>query len=77
MPKLPVVPFRDLARIAESLGYVRVRQKGSHVMFRRADGQTIPIPDHGSRDLVRPLIHRIIKDMGLSIDEYVKLLDEL
>ncbi len=77
MSKLPVAPFRDLAMIAESLGYVRVRRKGSHVMFQRADGQTIPIPDHGSTDLLRPLIHRIIKDMGLSIDEYIKLLNDL
>ncbi len=77
MSKLPVVPFRDLAKIAEALGYVRVRRKGSHVMFRRPDGQTIPIPDHGSTDLLRPLIHRIIRDMGLSVDEYVKMLDDL
>ena len=77
MSKLPLASFGDLAKIAESLGYVRVRQKGSHVMFRRADGQTIPIPDHGSRDLTRPLIHRIVKDMGLTIDEYAKLLNEL
>ena len=54
-----------------------MRRKGSHVRFRRPDGQTIPIPDHGSTDLLRPLIHRIIKDVGLSVDEYVKMLDDL
>ena len=77
MSKLPLASFHELAKIAESLGYVCVRQKGSHVMYRREDGQTIPIPDHGAKDLPRPLIHRIVKDMGLSVDEYAKLLNDL
>ena len=77
MTKLPVVPFRDLAKIAESLGFVRIRRKGSHVVFRRPDGRVTVIPDHGSEDLYRPLVRQILRDMELSVDDYLKLLNEL
>ena len=77
MTKLPVVPFRNLAKIAESLGFVRVRRKGSHVVFRRTDGRVTVIPDHGSADIQRPLIRQILRDMELSVDDYLKLLDQL
>lgn len=35
MSKLPVVPARDVIRIAEKLGFVFGRQKGSHAVFLR------------------------------------------
>lgn len=77
MSRLPLAPFRDLARIAESLGYVGMRQKGRHAVFRRFDGRTTVIPDHGSHDINRPLIRSILRDLGLSVDEYIRLLNEL
>ncbi len=77
MTRLPLVPFRDLAKIAESLDFVRMRQKGSHVVFRRFDGRTTVIPDHGSADIDRPLLRSILRDLGLSINDYVRLLGEL
>jgi hypothetical protein len=33
----------------------------------------VVIPDHGSQDIMRPLI----RDMGLSVDEYNRLTDKL
>ncbi len=35
------------------------------------------IPDHGPQVIVRPLIRKIIRDMGLSVDEYNDLLDKV
>jgi hypothetical protein len=37
----------------------------------------VVIPDHGSQVIVRPLIRKIIRDMGLSVDEYNDLLDKV
>lgn len=54
-----------------------MRQKGSHVVFRRFDGRTTVIPNHGSDAINRPLVRSILRDLGLSVDEYLKLLDEL
>ncbi|GAB6059248.1 type II toxin-antitoxin system HicA family toxin [Desulfonatronum parangueonense] len=35
MPKLPVVSGADAIRALERLGFVAVRQRGSHIVMRR------------------------------------------
>jgi predicted RNA binding protein YcfA (HicA-like mRNA interferase family) len=35
-PKLPVVSGEELIRALEKFGYIRTRQKGSHVRLRHA-----------------------------------------
>jgi predicted RNA binding protein YcfA (HicA-like mRNA interferase family) len=43
-PKLPVVSGEDLIRALEKFGYVRVRQKGSHVrLYHSTETQRIPV----------------------------------
>ena len=77
MTRLRVVPYRDLRRVAESAGFRHSRTRGSHNVFQHRDGRTVVIPDHGSQVIVRPLIRKIIRDMGLSVDEYNDLLDKV
>ncbi|WP_371136142.1 type II toxin-antitoxin system HicA family toxin [Devosia sp.] len=36
-----------------TLGFERVRQKGSHVFYRHPDGRTTTVPDHSGRDLAQ------------------------
>jgi predicted RNA binding protein YcfA (HicA-like mRNA interferase family) len=61
---LKLLPYRDLARIAEAAGFQRERYKGSHNMFRAADGRIVVIPDHGRLVIVHPLLRKLIRDMG-------------
>ena len=77
MSRLRLVPYRKLRRVAERCGFVFVRRVGSHCTFERPDGRSVTIPDHGSQVLLRPLLRRIIGDLGLSVDEYNRLLDKL
>lgn len=75
MSPLRVVPYRDLRRVAERVGFVWKRCTGSHNTFVNTEGQIVVIPDHGSQVMVRSLLRKIIRDMGLSRDEYPRLLD--
>lgn len=77
MSRLRLVPFATLAKLAEAKGFQRARQEGSHNVFRNAEGKIIVIPDHGSQVIVRPLLRKILRDMGVSIDEYAKMLKKL
>jgi predicted RNA binding protein YcfA (HicA-like mRNA interferase family) len=74
--RLRLVAYSELRRVAEAAGYRWVRQKGSHSTFRNSDGRTVVIPDHGSQVIVRPLLRKLLRDMGLSLEEYHRLLDE-
>ncbi len=76
MSKLRLVPYRDLRRIAERCGFHWMRRRGSHNTFRNDAGTIVVIPDHGSSVIVRPLLRAILSELGLSPDEYQRMLDE-
>ena len=72
MAKLPSVRGRAVARIAESIGFVFDRQRGSHAVYwRDSDRRRIVIPMHGSKNLKPGTLRGIIADMGLTVDEFV------
>ena len=75
MSKLPVVPARDVIRVAEKLGFTFDRQKGSHAVYLRAsDRRRFVIPVHKARDLKPGTLRGLIDDMGLSVEEFVDML---
>jgi len=74
MTRLPALNAKILERILFNLGFERVRQKGSHVFYRHTDGRTTTIPHHTGRDLARPLLREILREIDLTPDE---LLDQL
>ena len=63
--------------VLRSLGFERVRQKGSHVFFRHPDGRTTTVPDHRGRDLARPLIREVLREIQLTPQEFLEALGEL
>ena len=77
MSRLKLLPYRDLAKVAQAAGFEWVRRRGSHNTFRSPDGRVIVIPDHGNQVIVRSLLRKIVRDMGLTIDEYNRLVDSL
>ena len=77
MTRLRLVAFAMLAKVAEEKGFHRARQEGSHIVFRNDEGKIVVIPNHGSQVIVRPLLRKILRDMGVSPDEYARILKEL
>jgi predicted RNA binding protein YcfA (HicA-like mRNA interferase family) len=74
--RLRVVPYRELRKVAEAAGFEWKRRVGSHNTFQDVTGRVVVIPDHGASDIARPLLRKIIRDLGLTIDEYNDLLDQ-
>jgi len=70
--RLPALHARQLIRILKRHGFEPVRQSGSHVILRHADGRRTTVPDHGSRDLGRGLLRQIMRDAELSVDDLIK-----
>jgi predicted RNA binding protein YcfA (HicA-like mRNA interferase family) len=75
--RLKLLSYRDLARVAQLTGFEWVRCRGTHNTFRAADGRTIVIPDYGNQVIVRPLLRKIVRDLGLTVEEYNRLVDSL
>ncbi len=71
MGSLPVLKSSEVCRILERLGFVNVRQRGSHVQYRHADGRGTTVPMHKGRDIAPPLLRQIARDIGLTAEEFV------
>ena len=72
-----MVNFKTMDKILRRLGFAAVRQKGSHVFYRHADGRTTTLPDHGNKDIARPLMREILREISISPDEFVELLEKI
>ena len=72
MGNLPVLKPREVVLLLETLGFIEIRQRGSHKQFRHADGRCTTVPFHAGRDISPILLRQIAKDIGLSVDEFLK-----
>ena len=71
MSSLPVLKPREVVRVLERLGFVEVRQRGSHRQYRHPDGRGTTVPSHAGRDIAPPLLRQIAKDIGMTAQEFV------
>lgn len=72
MGKIPVLNSKDVVKILEKIGFVEVRQRGSHKQFRHNDGRATTVPVHSGRDISPILLKQIIKDIGLTVEEFLE-----
>ncbi|MCZ7382784.1 MAG: type II toxin-antitoxin system HicA family toxin [Candidatus Methanoperedens sp.] len=77
MSGLRIIDARKMEKLLLKLGFQKVRQKRSHVFYRHSDGRTTSVPHHPGRDLARPLIKEILKEIELSVEEYNENLKKL
>jgi predicted RNA binding protein YcfA (HicA-like mRNA interferase family) len=74
-PKLPVVSGREVVRALQRAGFVVDRRVGSHVtMVNAATARRATLPVHGSEDLPPGTLRSILRQAGLTVDEFVLLL---
>jgi len=71
--RLPVVSGTQLITALAKLGWVSVRQRGSHVRLKHPDRSTaLVVPLH--RELKRGTLAGILRDAGIDRDELRPLL---
>ena len=74
MKRLSIVDFKTMEKVLFSVGFQAVRQKGSHIFYRHTDGRTTTVPNHRGRDLARPLIREILREIEMTPEEFRKTL---
>jgi len=72
--RFPVVGFREMNKVLADLGFQPVRQRGSHVFYRHIDGRTTTVPNHPGRDLTRPLVREILREIELTPEQFQEAL---
>ena len=71
MGSLPVLKPREVIARLERIGFIEVRQRGSHKQFRHADGRATTVPMHAGRDISPILLRQICRDIGISPEEFL------
>jgi predicted RNA binding protein YcfA (HicA-like mRNA interferase family) len=72
MGNIPILKPREVQALLEALGFIEVRQRGSHKQFRHRDGRCTTVPFHQGRDISHVLLRQIAKDIGLTIEGFIK-----
>ena len=73
MPRLSPAKPDEVVRVLERLGFLRVRQSGSHAVYRHPDGRWTTVPIHRGKDVGRGLLAKILSDAEISNEEFEKL----
>jgi predicted RNA binding protein YcfA (HicA-like mRNA interferase family) len=74
MSKLPVVSGVKVVKALSKLGYEVDHQTGSHIILRQKTEphRRLTVPNH--RELAKGTLRAIIREAGLTVDEFVQLL---
>ena len=69
MPKLPSASGKKIIKSLNKIGFIIVRQKGSHVFMQRGDS-TVTVPSNNP--VKKSTLRSILNQAGVSIDELVE-----
>lgn len=68
-PRLPTLTGHEVIAVLQRHGFAIVRQSGSHVILRHADGRRTTVPVHAGRDFGRGLLRQVMRDAKLTVDD--------
>jgi predicted RNA binding protein YcfA (HicA-like mRNA interferase family) len=71
MPKLPRISGAEAIRALERLGFVRIRQSGSHVFMRRGQDACV-VPNHA--ELKVGTLAGVLRQAGVVADDFIEKL---
>jgi len=71
MPKLPVVSSAEAIRALERLGFLIVRQRGSHIVMRKGSYGCV-VPNH--KELKIGTLAGVLKQGNVSPEDFIKAL---
>ena len=74
MARLPVLSGDDFANIVARIGFSLDRTEGSHMILIGPTGRRLSVPKH--RELGRELLRALIRDAGLTRDEFLRLMGQ-
>lgn len=73
MSRLPVISGTDCVKALSKVGFEVYRQRGSHIVIvRKSPPAQTTIPNH--RELDRGTLRAIIRQTGLTVEEFIELL---
>ena len=74
MDKLPRWPGRKIIRVFKKAGWVPDHIEGSHhILVKKGAEEILVVPVHGNKPIKVGLLKGLIKDAGLTNEEFLRL----
>jgi len=72
MTKLPPLKAQKVAKGLQTLGFEKIRQKGSHAIFHHQDCRRAPLPIHPAKTISPYLLSDILKQLEIEEGEFLQ-----
>ena len=69
MPKLPILSGAEIVNTLVALGFVVMRQKGSHIVLRRESSGCV-VPNH--KEVKTGTLHGLLRQADVSAEEFLR-----
>jgi len=73
--KIPRITARKAIKVLEKMGFVLVRQSGSHKIYKNKERKRITIPYHSGKILHPKIVKRILEDTDLTLEMFKELME--
>lgn len=73
MPKLPQIKPKNIEKVLLKIGFISRPGKGSHIVFKHADGRRTVVPVH-NYPVRTGTLRAILKQVDLPVKDFLKLL---
>jgi predicted RNA binding protein YcfA (HicA-like mRNA interferase family) len=67
-------PANKVIKALSKMGFKIARKHGNHVVLKHPDGRLTVVPVHPGEEIGSGLLMKIIKDTGISKEEFMELL---
>lgn len=74
MARMPRVTAGEAIRVLTKRGFALARSSGSHMIYQNAQGQRVTVPAHAGKILHPKILRNILRDAGLTVEEFERLL---
>lgn len=72
--KIPRITAHKAIKVLEKVGFILVRQSGSHRIYKNKEGKRITIPYHPGKDLHPKIVKSILEETDLTVEEFMELM---
>ena len=73
--KLPRITAGKVTGVLEKVGFVLVRQSGSHRIYKNSEGKRVTVPYHSKKVLHPKVLKSILRDADLTVEQFRELVE--
>lgn len=71
--KLPRVSADKVVKVLEKIGFILVRQSGSHKIYKK-NGVVVAVPYHSKKIIHPKILRNILRDADLTVSKFKNLM---